>query len=74
MRGLLLFLFLNFSFISISQDDFMVWTEIGAKGKIVKNLGWKMDINTRFIPGVQTFFPQVGLSYKATKWFKTSAG
>lgn len=72
MRSLLVFLFLTFSFISISQDEFMVWTEIGAKGKIVKKLGWKADINTRFIPGVQTFFPQVGINYKVTKWFKPS--
>lgn len=72
MRRLILFIFLSFSFISTSQDEFMIWTEIGAKGKIVDKLGWTADINTRFIPGVQTFFPQVGINYKVTKWFKPS--
>ena len=72
MRGLILFIFLSFSFISTSQDEFMIWTEIGAKGKIVKKLGWTADINTRFVPGVETFFPQVGVNYKVTKWFKPS--
>jgi hypothetical protein len=72
MRKLTLLIFLVFSLFSKAQDEFMIWTEIGAKGKITKDLGWNADINTRFVPGVETFFPQVGLSYKVTKWFKPS--
>jgi hypothetical protein len=73
MTRLILFIFLLASLSSTAQsDEFMLWTELGAKGKLVKNLGWSADINTRFVPGVQTFFPQAGLNYKVTSWFKPS--
>jgi len=76
MKRLILFIFLSASLNSTAQavetDVFMLWTELGAKGKLVKNLGWSADVNTRFVPGVQTFFPQIGLSYKVAPWFKPS--
>lgn len=76
MKGFILLVFFFFSFASSSQsrdpDEFMVWTEVGVKGEIVKNLVWNVDINTRFVPGVQTFFPQIGLNYKIAPWFKPS--
>jgi hypothetical protein len=76
MKRLFLFFFLSASLTSIAQtvepDGFMLWTELGAKGKLVKDLGWSADINTRFVPGVQTFFPQVGFNYKVAPWFKPS--
>ena len=50
----------------------MLWTRVGVNGKITKKLNWSTEINTRFLPGVQTFFPEFGLSYKATKWFRPS--
>jgi Protein of unknown function (DUF2490) len=72
MRLTIAFLFF-LSFSAYSQHDFMVWTELGVKGKIVKKLGWTADINTRFGgEGVETFFPQVGINFKVKKWFKPS--
>lgn len=50
----------------------MLWTKVGVRGKITKKLNWSTEVNTRFIPGVQTFFPEFGLSYKVTKWFQPS--
>lgn len=65
---LILFSFI-LSFSAFSQHEFMVWTEIGAKGKIIKKLSWAADINSRFgRNGVETFFPQVGVEYKVKKW------
>ncbi|MEJ6776256.1 MAG: DUF2490 domain-containing protein [Crocinitomicaceae bacterium] len=76
MKGLILFVFVSFSLASSAQtrdpDEFMIWTEIGVKGKVIEDLSWSADINTRFVPGVQTFFPQIGLSYKIAPWFKPS--
>jgi hypothetical protein len=76
MKGFILLVFFFFSFTSSPQsrdpDEFMVWTEVGVKGKIVKNFVWNADINTRFVPGVQAFFPQIGLSYKIAPWLKPS--
>lgn len=51
----------------------MVWTGVGVKGDLVKKTDWAVDLNTRFGDGgVATFFPQVGVEFKATKWLKTS--
>ena len=68
MKRLFLFVFLSTALNSTAQsvepDEFMLWTEVSTKGKFVKNVGWSADINTRFAPGIQTFFPQVGVSAK----------
>ena len=57
-----------------AQTSSAVWSELGIKGGITKNLDWGVEINTRFgnTRGVETFFPQVSLKYKVTKWFKPS--
>ncbi len=73
MRKALFIFFLFISANSFSQHYGMLWTEIGAEGKIIKRLKWNADINTRFdLTGVRTFFPQAGVSYKITKWLKGS--
>lgn len=63
------------SSLSIAQnDEFQVWTELGASGDLVKKkMDWSFDVNSRFDnAGIATFFPQVGIDYKVTKWFKPS--
>ena len=73
MRSVVLIFFLACSQWVLSQHDFMVWTELGVKGKLTKDLTWATELNTRFNnTGVQTFFPQAKLKYKVTKWFKPS--
>lgn len=74
MKYKLLLIGLILSTLSFGQnDEFMVWTEVGASGDIVKKTDWALDINTRFDDqGVATFFPQAGISYKLTKWLKPS--
>lgn len=63
-----------FPFLIYSQGTGKVWTELGVKGEITSNLDWAAEANTRFgSNGVETFFPQVSLKYKAYKWFRPSA-
>ena len=51
----------------------MVWTELGVKGSVSKKIDWAADVTTRFGNlGVNTFFPQVSVKYKLTKWFSLS--
>lgn len=51
----------------------MLWTETGVSGDLVKRTDWKFELNTRFDNrGIATFFPQVGIEYKLTKWLKPS--
>lgn len=51
----------------------MVWTELGVKGSVTKKIDWAADVTTRFGNlGVNTFFPQVSVKYKLTKWFRPS--
>ena len=51
----------------------MVWTELGVKGSVTKKIDWAGDLTTRFGNlGVNTFFPQVSVKYKLTKWFRPS--
>lgn len=58
---------------TFAQHEFMLWTELGVKGKLTNKLSWATEINTRFNnTGVQTFFPQAKLKYKVTKWFEPS--
>lgn len=73
MKHLALFLFTFSSVAAYSQHEFQVWAEVGTTGKIVKQLDWSVDLNSRFgNSGLETFFPQVGLEYKVKKWFRPS--
>lgn len=55
------------------QDEYMLWTETGIEQKIVKRTHYNFEINSRFDRyGLATFFPQLGIDYKVTKWFKPS--
>jgi hypothetical protein len=69
-------IFLAITFFSVSaysQHESQVWTEVGVSGKVVKRLGWAVDLNARFgAAGLETFFPQVGFQYKVKKWFRPS--
>lgn len=75
MRIVAILLFIGFSATSFSQN----YTEgqgrvsFGVKGKITKPIAWSADLNFRFMEnGLSTFFPQLGMSYKVTKWLKPS--
>lgn len=73
MKQLLLFSFFVISLSAYSQHEYMTWVEVGADGKIAKNLKLSGEFNARIgRNGVETFFPQVGLQYKVAKWFKPS--
>jgi hypothetical protein len=51
----------------------MVWADLGVKGKFTKDLEWGVSFTSRVGAATnQTFFPQVNLKYKVTKWFKPS--
>ncbi len=67
-------LFLTVTFTSFSQNnDYMLWTKIGVKGKLNKQFSYAGTINTRFGgEGVETFFPQVGVEYRLMKWLRPS--
>lgn len=55
------------------NDEYMVWTETGITGDLVKKTDWAVELNTRFDnQGIATFFPQLGIDYKLTKWLKPS--
>lgn len=60
--------------LSYSQvQDYMLWTKLGVKGKVTKDLSWDGELNTRIgDKGIETFFPQVGLEYKIYKWLRPS--
>ncbi len=70
----IIILFLTSIFSSYGQnDDYMLWTKIGVKGKVSKKLSYSGAINIRFGgTGIETFFPQIGLEYKLKKWLKPS--
>ncbi|MBL4861920.1 MAG: DUF2490 domain-containing protein, partial [Crocinitomicaceae bacterium] len=74
MRLSIILLFLGTSLSSFGQNDaYMLWTELGVRGDVIKKMTWEVELNTRFDnKGIATFFPQVGLEYKVTKWFKPS--
>lgn len=55
------------------QSSGKVWTEVGVKGSIIKDLDYGVEVTNRFgSTGLETFFPQVSLKYKVTKWFRPS--
>lgn len=73
MKQLTLFLFFLISLRGYSQHEYMTWVSVGAEGKLTKKLKLAGEVNGRFgNSGLETFFPQVGLEYKVTKWFKPS--
>lgn len=73
IRRLAYSLFLVTSFSATAQYEMEQWTELGVKGKLTDKLGLNASFTTRISDiGVRTFFPQVGLNYKVTDWFKPS--
>lgn len=73
MMRILLILFLFVSLPSFGQHEFMTWLNVGADGKIIKNLKWEASGCVRIgQDGAETIYPQVGLEYKVVKWFRPS--
>ncbi|PWL31414.1 MAG: hypothetical protein DCO96_04240 [Fluviicola sp. XM-24bin1] len=75
MRWKIILFALLFGGASFAQqnDTYMLWTNVGVKGDLVKKMDWFAEINTRLdMNGVETFFPEIGVDYKVTKWFKPS--
>jgi len=75
MRWKSVLFFLSFSVSSFGQqnDEFMLWTTIAVQGDLMKKTDWTAELNTRFDnEGVATFFPELGIKYKLTKWLKPS--
>jgi len=71
-KYLIFVLFLPFAGFGQTSSG-MVWTELGVKGSVTKKIDWAADVTTRFGNlGVNTFFPQVSVKYKLTKWFRPS--
>lgn len=55
------------------NDTYMFWTTFSVTGDLIKKTDWTAELNTRFDEnGIATFFPQVGIDYKLTKWLKPS--
>ncbi|MFT5778908.1 MAG: putative porin [Crocinitomicaceae bacterium] len=73
MKSLVFLIALLFAGSAYSQHEFQSWTNVGLEGGIIKKLDWSFELNARVGgSGLETFFPQAGLSYKVTKWFKPS--
>lgn len=72
-KSILFFCSLTVSAFGQQNDEFMVWTNVGVSGDLVKRTDWTAELNTRFDnQGVATFFPELGINYKLTKWLKPS--
>jgi hypothetical protein len=70
-RSLLIICFLPSLY--FAQSSGKVWTEIGVKGSVTKKMDWAVEMTTRFsATGIDTYFPQLSLKYKVTKWFRPS--
>jgi hypothetical protein len=68
-----IFVFVVFPFFVFGQSEGKVWTEIGVKGSVSKNIGWGLAITNRFgSDGLETIFPQATIKYKVTDWFRPS--
>lgn len=67
---ILTILLINFSV--KSQGSFQLWTELGTKGKIYKDLDWTFELNNRFGSGYYSLFPQVGMRYKINSLLKVN--
>ena len=72
MRSIL-FLFLINASLASAQGVGKVWLETGVKGGITKKLDWGVELTNRFgTYGLETFFPQATLRYKAFKFMRLS--
>lgn len=72
MRNILFFLAL-LPLNLIAQTSGKIWTEVGVKGSVLKDLDYGLEVTNRFgSTGLETFFPQVSFKYKLTKWFRPS--
>lgn len=55
------------------QSIGMLWADLGVKGQLTKDLEYGVSFTSRVSAAPnQTFFPQVTLKYKVTKWLKPS--
>lgn len=69
----LIFLMAFFPMVLLGQGVGKVWTEIGVKGSLLKDLDYGVEVTNRFGEGgLETFFPQISFKYKVTKWFRPS--
>jgi len=70
----LLFVLVLASLNAVSQRSIgMLWADVGIKGEITKDLEYGVSFTSRVSAAPnQTFFPQVTVKYKVTKWFKPS--
>lgn len=72
-KAIILFLLLGSTASAQENDTYMVWLNAGVKGDLAKKTDWFAELNTRIGgAGVETFFPQLGIEYKLTKWLKPS--
>jgi hypothetical protein len=73
-RLLFVFTSLFVSAAAYSQQSIgMLWADVGVKGQFTKDLEYGVSFTSRVsAPPNQTFFPQVTLKYKVTKWLKPS--
>jgi hypothetical protein len=68
-----LFLLVFLPLTLLGQSSGKVWTEVGLKGSLLKDLDYGVEVTNRFgATGLETFFPQVSFRYKVTKWFRPS--
>lgn len=55
------------------QQEGKVWLQTGIKQQINKDWEWSVDLTNRFgNAALKTFFSQVSIKYKLTKWFRPS--
>ncbi|MCR9171268.1 MAG: DUF2490 domain-containing protein [bacterium] len=72
-KAIFFILFLGNTSLAQQNDTYMLWTTVAVEGDVVKKSDWFFELNSRFGgSGLETFFPQVGIDYKVTKWFKPS--
>lgn len=74
MRNSTLVVFLFFVFVGYTQQDsYQLRIEAGLKGDIVKKTDWTFDLGGRFDDrGIDRILLEPGISYKLTKWLKSS--
>jgi hypothetical protein len=74
MHRVILLVFFTYSLGSIyAQRDFEVWTEVGAKAKVLQNTTLAAELASRFDAfGMTTVFPQVSVEQPIQKWLKAS--
>ena len=74
MKGLLFALIFASSFHSFSQlFSQQIWLQTGAKINLNSKLSSSIDVTQRYgNSGLNTFFPQVSLRFKLTKWMRPS--